>query len=152
MDRQRTSRRDFLYIGAAAAASACAGCTLFGSRKPDVVARPQGGTIRLDPEESAALLESKGSLLVEAQAWGDKILIVHLNNGRLYAVSAICTHRGCIVDYSDVAGHLVCPCHGSEYSLEGHNLKGPAKRPLKRYDVRTEEGQVVIAPAAGGDM
>jgi Rieske Fe-S protein len=38
---------------------------------------------------------------------------------------------------------LVCPCHGSEYSLEGAVLKGPTQRALDRFPVR-EVGQSLV--------
>jgi Rieske Fe-S protein len=142
---KKISRRGFLCVGAAAAASVCTGCSLFHSRKADVVANPDAGEIRLSREQSAGLLESPGSLLIRPRGMRDKILVIHSRDGPLHAVSAVCTHLGLTVDYHKDVNHLVCPCHGSEYTLHGSNMKGPAKRPLKRYPVRTEDGQVVIA-------
>ena len=145
MERNHTSRRDLLQLGVAAgAASILSGCKLVGSRKPDVVAQVQNNRISLSKEESAKLLTSEGSLLVEPKGYKDKIIVVHARDGGLHATSAICTHMGCTVRYDEKLGILHCPCHGSEYGLDGHNIRGPAKRPLKQYDVRTENGLVVI--------
>jgi len=33
---------------------------------------------------------------------------------------------------------------GSEYDLEGRNLKGPARRPLAQYRVRLEAGAIRV--------
>ncbi len=144
MDRKCTSRRRFLGLGvAAAAASACGGCALVGSREPDAVARQDENLLRLDQADSAALLGSETSVLVEPEGGGAKIIVV--NRGGLFAVSSACTHMGCDVKYDGKLGQLLCPCHGSQYGLDGANIKGPAKKPLKRYDVRAENGRVVIA-------
>jgi len=144
MAQARTSRRDILRLGAAAAAAACGGCAIFGSRKADVTAEPRQGVVRLTQAQSAALLASEGTLLVKPEGIHDKILVVHLMDHDLYAVSAVCTHLGCTVDYKKETGQIDCPCHGSQYALDGSVLRGPAKQPLKRYDVTTENGQVMI--------
>jgi cytochrome b6-f complex iron-sulfur subunit len=144
MALERTSRRDFLGMTVATAAAVCTGCALVGSRKPDVEADLGEGSIRLGRAQSTSLLRGDGSLLVGVKGGKQKILVVHLRDGQLIAVSAICTHMGCTVAYKPEAGRIVCPCHGSEYSPDGANLKGPAKRPLTRYAARNEDGRIVI--------
>lgn len=49
------------------------------------------------------------------------------------AMSAICTHLGCVVEL-DTSGFL-CPCHGSCYNQEGQVENGPAPRNLPWYQV-----------------
>jgi len=145
MEQEHASRRDVLQAGlAAVAALACDGCAQLGSRKPDVVIEPAGGVIDLGKDRSSTLLRSEGSLLVRPGANADKILVVHGRDGSLYAVTSVCTHMGCDVLYDSGLGHLRCPCHGSEYGLDGHNIKGPAKRPLKPYNVTVRDGHVAI--------
>lgn len=144
MTQEKTSRRDLLRFGAAAAACVCTGCTIPAPRKADVVAESMQGVIRLTRAESAALLASEGSILVEAKGLRNKILVVHLTDDTVHAVSATCTHLGCTVDYKKDVGHIACPCHGSQFALDGNVMHGPAKRPLKRYDVTTDNGQVLI--------
>lgn len=57
--------------------------------------------------------------------------------------SAHCTHLGCVI--SDVkGGKLVCPCHGSEFSLKGEALKGPAFKPLKKADFHFDDKERFI--------
>jgi cytochrome b6-f complex iron-sulfur subunit len=146
MAQAGTSRREVLRLGAAAAAVAavCGGCSIFGSRKADVTAEAKQGVIHLTRAQSATLMASEGSMLVKAEGIGDKILVVHLKDHVLYATSAVCTHMGCTVDYNKNTGRIDCPCHGSQFSLDGAVVHGPAKQPLKRYEATAENGQVVI--------
>lgn len=78
-------------------------------------------------------------------------------NRKIYALSSICTHLGCVID---VAGDgFACGCHGSRYALDGTRLSGPAKRPLVRYGISVNDSdQIVIdrsvtyAPAHADDL
>jgi Rieske Fe-S protein len=128
----------------ASVAYACGGCGAPGSRKPDVVAKPAGQKLYLSNAASAPLLQPHSSLLVQAEGTRGKILVVN-HEGSLSALSAICTHLGCTVNYNAETGRMHCPCHGSEFALDGSNIKGPAQRPLKQYAAAMENGQLVIA-------
>ncbi|MGI5141759.1 MULTISPECIES: FAD-dependent oxidoreductase [unclassified Streptomyces] len=55
--------------------------------------------------------------------------------GRLHALSARCTHLGCLVAFSRAEQAWECPCHGSRFGLDGRVLQGPATRPLEPRDV-----------------
>jgi glycine/D-amino acid oxidase-like deaminating enzyme/nitrite reductase/ring-hydroxylating ferredoxin subunit len=52
-------------------------------------------------------------------------------DGALRAVSARCTHLGCIVNWNDAERSWDCPCHGSRFAPDGKVLQGPATRPLE---------------------
>src|SRR5512143_491645 len=60
--------------------------------------------------------------LPEAKAW------MFRDEQGLYAISAVCTHLGCVVTHSDQG--FECPCHGSRYNAAGYVLTGPARLPL----------------------
>jgi Rieske Fe-S protein len=51
----------------------------------------------------------------------------------LYAVSALCTHQGCVVNH--VGDLFECPCHDARYTLEGERISGPARFPLEHFRV-----------------
>lgn len=51
----------------------------------------------------------------------------------LYAVSSVCTHLGCNVNWNDERIGFDCPCHGSTFDGNGGNIAGPAPKPLKWY-------------------
>ena len=56
------------------------------------------------------------------------------------AFAARCPHLGCKLDYRSGAEQFRCPCHGSEFALNGKWLKGPAKRDMRALDVKSEKG------------
>jgi cytochrome b6-f complex iron-sulfur subunit len=80
--------------------------------------------------------------LVEAPDGRHPIYLYRMDGGGFSAVSTRCTHRGCPVE--PVAGHLVCPCHGSEYTNTGDVVHGPAEHPLTRFAVRETDDALVI--------
>ena len=61
----------------------------------------------------------------------------------LYAISAVCTHLGCVVNKEDTG--FTCPCHGSHYGLDGKVLKGAAPRNLPWYRISLlPNGRLVV--------
>ena len=66
-------------------------------------------------------------------------------NGKVYAVSIICTHSGCKVVAEKT--ELVCNCHLSIFSpYDGAAQSGPARLPLTRYEVTERDGKIYIKP------
>ena len=66
-------------------------------------------------------------------------------NGKIYAVSIICTHAGCKVVAEKT--ELVCNCHLSIFSpFDGAAQSGPARLPLTRYVVTEQDGKIYIKP------
>lgn len=62
----------------------------------------------------------------------------------LIAVSRVCTHLGCLVQYDKEGKRLVCPCHAGVYDLEGGVLSGPPPKPLPKLPLRVEGENIVI--------
>ena len=62
---------------------------------------------------------------------GEKCAVYRDPDGQLHAVSATCTHLGCIVAFNDAEKAWECPCHGSRFDVDGQVLQGPATWPLK---------------------
>jgi len=56
-------------------------------------------------------------------------------DGNLFAVSCVCTHLGCHVEWNQAEKSWDCPCHGSRFSYEGTLLHGPAVNDLEKYPV-----------------
>nr|WBO75888.1 FAD-dependent oxidoreductase [Streptomyces sp. SBE_14.2] len=55
-------------------------------------------------------------------------------DGQLHAVSARCTHLGCLVAFNRAEQAWECPCHGSRFAVDGRVLQGPAVRPLRKRE------------------
>jgi Rieske Fe-S protein len=68
------------------------------------------------------------------------------NKGRWIVLSSICQHLKCMVKYADDDGIFRCPCHGSEYDLDGMKTKGPSKKDLPDYsaDAYEEDGSLKL--------
>lgn len=70
------------------------------------------------------------------------------------ALSAACTHMGCLVNWNGAARTFDCPCHGGRFLETGQAAPSSpvAYRPLPTIRTKTENGQVfVLVPATGGD-
>ena len=104
----------------------------------------QNGRATLRLAEHPALTQPGGMLRILPTGAKDPLYVLALPGGaEAFAVlSPICTHRGCTVNVEGPA--LVCPCHGSRYDREGRVLRGPAERPLGRFDVVLAEGVLEI--------
>jgi Rieske Fe-S protein len=62
---------------------------------------------------------------------GGRHLAVHRDDkGELHALSARCTHLGCLVGWNRADQTWECPCHGSQFAADGALLQGPATEPL----------------------
>jgi cytochrome b6-f complex iron-sulfur subunit len=73
----------------------------------------------------------------------DKKLFIYRDRTHLKAVSAVCTHLGCVVKKVDSG--FECPCHGSSYDQDGKILAGPAPRSLDWLKVELSlDGQVMV--------
>jgi cytochrome b6-f complex iron-sulfur subunit len=66
----------------------------------------------------------------------DPVLLIHTPGGQFRALSARCTHLGCVVQYQETpTPHFGCNCHGSQFDMNGMNISGPAPKPLPPYRV-----------------
>lgn len=90
----------------------------------------------LNDPKNAALTAVDGALIVAAPR--DSILLVRSSASAVAAVSDTCTHAACGVRYDHVNKILSCPCHGSQYTLTGMVLRGPAFRPLAKYQTQLD--------------
>jgi cytochrome b6-f complex iron-sulfur subunit len=134
-----TNRRDFLtQIGGGACAATVAGSLVvtLDFLKPKVLFEPPTvfragsaldypeGTVRFNREQRAYVIGGGGGV---------------------FALSAVCTHLGCITRYLSDERAIACPCHGSRFDLEGNVVHGPAPRPLPWLEVTADAaGNLVV--------
>jgi len=76
---------------------------------------------------------------------------------KIHAISAVCTHLGCIVQHTGTeesknglkgksGAGFSCACHGSQFTIEGDVVKGPAPAPLPwlAVSISPDDGQLVV--------
>lgn len=73
-----------------------------------------------------------------------QVFVVRTSDG-FFAVSAVCTHLGCITEWKPDDNLIECPCHGSKYTREGTKVAGPAPRSLPHFNIQlSSDGQLVV--------
>lgn len=111
------NRRDFVMLTVAAAA---AGCKAAGDGGSAVALKER--IVDAGPVKSYA---SDGVYT----AFADSGFFIICHQGKLLALSSICTHRACKLH--EAADHsFYCKCHGSTFDPDGKVTKGPAARDL----------------------
>lgn len=70
--------------------------------------------------------------------------VVKLKENEVVAYSPQCTHLGCAYTYDVDKDEFACPCHASNFSLDGRVLMGPAPRDLDRYHVKIDGSRILI--------
>lgn len=71
---------------------------------------------------------------------GRHLAVHRRDDGELVALSARCTHLGCLVQFNDGEQTWECPCHGSRFALDGSVIQGPATKPLAQRPVSADPG------------
>jgi menaquinol-cytochrome c reductase iron-sulfur subunit len=75
----------------------------------------------------------------KSSAW-----VVRTDDHNVVAYKPACTHLACAYHWESQDKKFLCPCHGSEFSVEGKVLAGPAPRPLDRFLTKIQDGRVMI--------
>ncbi len=77
--------------------------------------------------------------------FGNKpVLLVRLSETEWKALSAVCTHLNCTVQYQEKTHQIWCACHNGFYDVNGKVVSGPPPKPLDEYAVRVRGDEVVI--------
>jgi glycine/D-amino acid oxidase-like deaminating enzyme/nitrite reductase/ring-hydroxylating ferredoxin subunit len=88
-----------------------------------------GGLLpKAPPEEVRNLSSGEGRVI---QLGRDKVAVARNATGDLRAVSALCTHMGCVVKWNNAEMSWDCPCHGSRFDTDGKVIQGPATKDLE---------------------
>lgn len=128
------TRREFLNeVAATALGIAGLGSVIvtYQYLSPNVLFEPattfQAGSPDLYPLDSVTFIEQQ------------QVYIVRTAQG-FYAVSAVCTHLGCITQWKPELNQIACPCHGSKFTMEGAKIEGPAPAPLPHFAISLTPG------------
>jgi cytochrome b6-f complex iron-sulfur subunit len=130
-EQGQVTRRDFFNeVAAGALGIAAAGATIVTIKylSPNVLFEPPTRFRAGHPEDYA----------VDSVTYfqDQKVYIVRTKEGGFFAVTAVCTHLGCITKWNPEADQIQCPCHGSKFQRDGTVVQGPAPKPLPHYSIR----------------
>jgi nitrite reductase/ring-hydroxylating ferredoxin subunit len=151
--RPAPTRRRVVQVASATAAAAAVGAA--GGAALDHAltgpAVPAAGGATLSPNvgtwHTVAAIADLPDGAVRAFDLGTVNGFVERSDGRLRAVSGVCTHLGCHLALDGPARELTCPCHNAAFALTGelvrHQLKTPPPA-LPRLAVREIDGAVQI--------
>jgi nitrite reductase/ring-hydroxylating ferredoxin subunit len=119
------SRRTLLSLAGTSVGMAVLGSAVPGCGNPT-------GT----PPTGPVTAQNISALSVGTMLTMSNVVVARDANG-VYAMSAVCTHAGCLMDDASgtIAAGLYCPCHGSSFDGEGAVTRGPARAPLQHYAV-----------------
>jgi cytochrome b6-f complex iron-sulfur subunit len=133
-------RRKFLFIllgGMGALLGAASAWPLFRFLSP-LAAKGGGKQVTIPRSEVAP---GKAHFF---QFHGKPAVVLQPAPGKFVALSAVCTHLGCIVAWQEQAGEFQCPCHGGRFSAEGQVLGGPPPKPLESFAVQLDGDQLKV--------
>jgi cytochrome b6-f complex iron-sulfur subunit len=133
------TRREFLNevaAGALGIAGLGSMAVTYRYLSPNVLFEPpttfRAGSPDLYPMDSVTFLQDQ------------QVYIVRTDQG-FYAVSAVCTHLGCITQWKPELEQIACPCHGSKFRMDGTKIEGPAPRPLPHFSISlTVDGELQV--------
>ncbi len=133
------NRRSFLNgIAATALTVAAGGSAIISVRyfSPNVLFEPPTSFRIGRPENYSA---NSITLLPNQQ-----VFIVRSGEGFM-ALSAVCTHLGCITQWDPAIQMIACPCHGSRFKTDGAVAQGPAPRALDQFTMRImQDGTLLV--------
>jgi cytochrome b6-f complex iron-sulfur subunit len=122
-----TRRRLINFVGWGSFASFFGGLTLGSLRFlfPRVLYEPSSRFLAGKPEDYA-VGDVSTRMKKEQRVWMIR------NEEGMYALISICTHLGCTPIWTPSEQRIKCPCHGSNFLIDGQNVAGPAPVPLFR--------------------
>ena len=80
------------------------------------------------------------------QVAGRSLCVGLTEDGEWGAIDNVCTHDGGVLGEGELEGEAVeCPRHGGRFDLfSGRVLALPPVRPVNAYEVRVQDGDVVV--------
>jgi len=129
------SRRSIIQAGLAVVISGWAGW--LAQRLFFPAARTEAGPVEIP----LADLPVGGTRSISYE--GKPALVMRTDDG-VTALSLICTHLGCTVQWQDGKQQFYCPCHDGRFDRDGDVLSGPPPLPLERLPVKLLADKVVV--------
>ena len=141
------SRRVLLQaLGVGAVGAIVLGGCQQGSSLPGATSTMCGANVCIDlgDAKNAELTMTNGAMAVHIA--GDTVAVIRKSETEIVALSAVCTHSGCEMDYNASTEQLDCNCHGSVFRLDGSVVAGPARRPVAVYQATLAGSTITIVP------
>ncbi|MCY4514334.1 MAG: ubiquinol-cytochrome c reductase iron-sulfur subunit [Candidatus Tectomicrobia bacterium] len=139
-EEQGTRRRLLSFLGWSSFASFCGGVSIGSLRFffPRILYEPAQQFIAGKPEDYQ-VGEVSTRMKKEQRVWMIR------NEQGIYALISVCTHLGCTPIWHSNENRIKCPCHGSNFLVDGQNIAGPAPSPLFRAAVSLDlAGNIVV--------
>lgn len=131
-------------LGAGALCDALTGCGSASTGEPiDGTVTAQNGQALVSFAQFPKL-QTAGGAVVVATSTGGNYIVIRTSATQAVALTAVCTHAHCLVGYQAATQDIVCPCHGSTYSISGSVLQGPAIARLATFPARMDANGVTI--------
>jgi cytochrome b6-f complex iron-sulfur subunit len=149
------TRRKFLKTASVSALALVSGSWLSGCGSKATPAGQVGTsstgngiTLDLNLPENKALADTGGTLALGPNTLDSSgIFVYRTSKTSVEAMSRTCTHLGCQVA-AFANGVAKCPCHGSQYDMNGQVINGPANKPLTRFQASLDGTTITITPAS----
>jgi cytochrome b6-f complex iron-sulfur subunit len=77
------------------------------------------------------------------------VIVIHTPDNDYVALSATCTHLGCILFWDVERQTIACPCHEAYFNTTGAVISGPPPAPLEPYRVQVEGDQIYVEGGQG---
>ena len=143
-ERAGTTRRSFvskLLLGSVLAGFAGAIAAIAAYLFPPSEVRSALGPRRVKIGSADDILPGEGKM---ALVDDEPVWVVHLARG-FVAMSAWCTHKGCVIKWDGPGRLFRCPCHEGAFDERGNVVAGLPLRPLTRFQVGIVQGDVYVS-------
>jgi cytochrome b6-f complex iron-sulfur subunit len=74
----------------------------------------------------------------------EPVFVVRVSETQVLAVSAICTHMRCVLQWKRDTSTIACPCHDGAFDKTGNVLSGPPKKPLQQYRAEIRADEIIV--------
>lgn len=108
-------------------------------RSPHDDERPGADVVRCGPLSSLAVGTTR---FVPHGA--EPLFVVRVSETQVQALSAVCTHMRCILEWDDAGDGIVCPCHDGAFDRNGNVLSGPPSLPLRRFQTEVRADEIIV--------
>lgn len=113
--------------------------------------RVTGGNVEIDLSKARELDSRGGAIRLEGGGLPLRVLVMHGNDGEIYAYRNKCTHIGRRLDPLTGSPHIqCCSVNKSTWDYDGASISGPGREPLTRLPVERVDSRLIIGTSGGG--